>query len=193
MQSFQVHRQETAPAASRPLLAQVQEAFGFVPNLAGTLAEAPAALEAFLALDHAFSATSLTPTERQVVLLATSFANECDYCMAAHTVIAGMQKLSGEVVGALRYGRSIADAKLEALRSFTNSVVTARGRVSDAEVQRFLAAGYTRSHVLEVITGVTVKTLTNYVNYVAQTPLDAQFRSGGWTAAGSRDLAGSAR
>jgi uncharacterized peroxidase-related enzyme len=193
MQSFQVHRQETAPAASRALLAQVQEAFGFVPNLAGTLAEAPAALEAFLALDHAFSATSLTPTERQVVLLATSFANECDYCMAAHTVIAGMQKLSGEVVGALRYGRSIADAKLEALRSFTNSVVTARGRVSDAEVQRFLAAGYTRSHVLEVITGVTVKTLTNYVNYVAQTPLDAQFRSGAWTAAGSRDLAGSAR
>jgi uncharacterized peroxidase-related enzyme len=191
MQAFQIHRQDSAPAASRPLLAQVQKAFGFVPNLAGALAGAPAALEAFLALDKAFSATSLTPTERQVVLLATSFANECGYCMAAHTVIAGMQKLSGEVVGALREGRPIADAKLEALRSFTNSVVTSRGRVSDADLQRFLAAGYTRAHVLDVITGVTVKTLTNYVNNVAQTPLDSQFESGAWTPVGSRALASS--
>jgi len=193
MIAFQVHTQDTAPAASRPLLAQVQKAFGFVPNLAGTLAEAPAALEAFLALDKAFSATSLTPTERQVVLLATSFANQCEYCMAAHTVIAGMQKIPSDVVGALRDGEPVSDPKIEALRTFANAVVTARGRVSDDDVQRFLAAGYTRAHVLDVITGVTVKTLTNYANNIAQTPLDAQFQGRAWKAPAAKTLATAAR
>ena len=180
MTSFAIHTVSSAPPASRPLLERTQQAFGFVPNLAAVLAEAPAALEAFLALDAAFGRSSLSATERQVVLLTVSRVHECGYCMAAHTVIAGGQRVPADVVAALRGGAALADARLEALRTLTLAVVAKRGRLDEADLGAFFSAGYTRAQLLEVLTGVTVKTLTNYANHVAATPLDAAFRAQAW-------------
>jgi alkylhydroperoxidase family enzyme len=87
------------------------------------------------------------------------------------------------VVQAIRNGRPIADKKLEALRRFTAAVVTSRGWPSDADTGAFLNAGYGRQQVLEVVLGVGIKTLSNYTNHIADTPLDQAFATAAWSKA----------
>ncbi len=181
MSNFTVHSAATAPGKSAELLNNAQAAFGFVPNLLGTFAEAPATLEGYLNIGQLFDQTSFTPTERQVVLLAVSAYNECHYCVAAHSTIAGMQKVPREVVDAIRDGRPIADARLEALRRFATAVVEQRGWVGDEAIADFIEAGFGRQQVLEVVLGVAMKTISNYTNHIAETPLDAAFAGEAWT------------
>jgi uncharacterized peroxidase-related enzyme len=180
---FPVYSLDNAPTGARDTLAGAKRAFGFVPNLLGTMAGAPALLEAYLTLSRVFDESSFTPTERQVVLLAVSHENGCSYCVAAHTAIADMQKVAPEVVRAVREGRAIPDPRLEALRSFTQAVVSRRGHPSQAERDAFLAAGYAEQQVLEVVLGVGMKTLSNYTNHIAETALDDAFIEVAWAGA----------
>ncbi len=183
MSNFQVHTIESAPAAARPTLEGAKRTLGFVPNLYGVMAESPALLKAYKTVGAFFDTlTTFTPTERQIVLLTTSFDNQCHYCVAAHTTLAGMQKVPSDVVQSVRNGEPIAEARLEALRTFTLSVVAGRGWVSEDETQAFLDAGFTKAQLLEVILGVGMKTLSNYVNHVADIPVDDAFQPNAWAA-----------
>jgi len=181
--TYTVHDLDTAPEAAQETLAGAKRAFGFVPNLLAVMAEAPALVKAYVTLSRIFEETSFSPTERQIVLLTTSFENDCDYCIAAHSIAAGMQKVPGEVVQAIRDGQPIADPKLEALRRFTAAVVNSRGWPSQADTAAFASAGYGHQQVLEVVLGVGMKTLSNYTNHVAATPLDRAFASAAWSKA----------
>ncbi|MDP6390590.1 MAG: carboxymuconolactone decarboxylase family protein [Alphaproteobacteria bacterium] len=183
MSIFPIHTVESAPEAARPILEGVQQKFGFVPNLMGAFAEAPATLEAYLTLSEQFDKSSLTATERQAVILAASVENECHYCVAAHTVVASMQQVPNDVVAALREGHAIPDARLEALRQFTVTLVENRGWATEEKIQAFLAAGFNRSQVLEVVLGVTFKTLSNYTNHLVDTPVDTAFAPHAWQSA----------
>ena len=69
---------------------------------------------------------------------------------------------------------------MEALRTFTLSVVRNRGNVDDNAVQAFLDAGFTRRQILEVILGVSQKVMSNYTNRLANTPVDAPFVKFDW-------------
>ncbi len=181
--TYTVHTPETAPAAARETLAGAKKAFGFVPNLLGVMAEAPALVKAYTTLSRIFDETSFSPAERQVVLLTVSYENGCKYCIAAHSVIAGMQKVPSDVVGAIRAGKPIVDPRLEALRRFTAAVTKTRGGPSENDTKAFLNAGYTKAQVLEVVLGVGMKTLSNYTNHIAGTPLDDAFAKAAWSKA----------
>ncbi len=180
MAEYPIYKVETAPEGSKATLAQVEKAYGFIPNLTGVLAASPTALKAYISLSSLFEGSSFTPTERQIVLLTVSFTNQCTYCMAAHSVISGMQGVSEEVVRALREGTALADEKLEALRSFTLHLLEKKGLPEASALAAFLAAGYDEAQVLEVITGIAMKTISNYTNHVADTPLDQAFQSAQW-------------
>lgn len=180
---YAVHTVETAPDAARQMLAAAQNAYGFLPNLLAVMAESPALVKAYTTLSKIFEETSLSPAERQVVLLTTSFENECGYRVAAHSAIAGMQKVPQDAIEAIRRGAPIAHKKLEALHRFTGALVASRGWPSEQDVTAFLAAGYTKAQILEVVLGVGLKTLSNYTNHVAETPLDAAFQPLAWTKA----------
>lgn len=186
---FQVHDTQSAPAASRETLQKVEKKYGFLPQLMGVLSESPTALKAYATVSEIFEGSSLTPVEKQVVLLSVSFVNECDYCMSAHSTLAGMVNMPQDVLEALRTGEPISDSKLEALRRFTTRVVEGRGWLDDAEVKAFLNTGYSRENVLEVLVGVTQKTLSNYTNHIAETPLDDAFANQKWTRAEKRETA----
>ena len=175
MSIFNVHSKETAPAKSIELLANAEQAFGFIPNLLGVFAESLAALKGYLTAGQIFDESSFSPTERQVVILSASRFNNCHYCVAAHTTIANLQQVPADVVKAIRNDEPIAENRLEALRLFTTSVVEKRGWVSEVEIDNFLASGFTKAQLLEVIVGVSFKTLSNYVNHIADTPLDEAF------------------
>lgn len=181
--TYTVHTADTAPEAAKEILAGAQKSFGFLPNLLGVMAEAPALVNAYITLNRIFQETSFSPTERQIVMLTASYENGCDYCVAAHSVIAGTQKVPQNVVQAIRDGVPIADAKLEALRRFTAILVNTRGWPADADVDAFLKAGYGKQQVLEVILGIGAKTLSNYTNHITHTPLDRAFSAAAWSKA----------
>jgi uncharacterized peroxidase-related enzyme len=132
MTTFPVHSSETAPEGSKPTLAAAQKKFGFVPNLFRVMAEAPAAGEAYMAVMDIFERSSLSDAEKQTVLLSVSFVNECTYCVAAHTMIAGMKNVPAEIIEALRSGTTLPDPKLDALAVLTRSVVETRGWPTEA-------------------------------------------------------------
>ena len=171
------------------ILANAEKAYGFTPNLLGVMAESPSMLKAYLALGKIFDESSFSPTERQVVILSASRFNECRYCMAAHSVVAGMQNIPADVVEAIRDDLPIADERLEALRRTVTSAIEQRGWLSEDDKDAFFAAGYTPAQLFEVILGISYKTLSNYVNHIAETPLDSAFESGAWAPAETR-LAG---
>lgn len=181
MSEFEFHDLESAPSGSRPLLEAATRSLGFTPSLYAGLAESPTALKVYLDAAAAFGKSSLGAPEQQVVLLATSVENGCEFCVAAHSFIArNMVKLPSTLVDALRAGGALPDARLDALASFTRAVVRDRGWVSPDVLAATLAAGFSRAQILDVIVGVSVKTLSNYANHLLGTPLNAQFASEAW-------------
>ncbi|HEX9466413.1 MAG TPA: carboxymuconolactone decarboxylase family protein [Alphaproteobacteria bacterium] len=181
---FTLHDTSTAPAGSPEILNSVQQAWKFVPNLHRILAESPAALEAYTALWNIAEKTSFTPQERNVAYLAIIYENECTYCMAGHTNLSRMAKVEPAAITAVREGRPIPDAKLEALRQFAAKVTRQRGAVSEADVAAFKAAGYDNRAMLDVLVLAATKLISNYTNHLAQTPLDGFMKGAEWTPPG---------
>ena len=180
MKTFTIHNAETAQSPADNILAATEATLGFVPNLFGVIAESPTALRAFVQLDNLFAKTGFNATSREIIQIAVSVENECNYCVAGHSAFAEMQNVPNSIVEAVRNGQPIEDSKLEALNLFTRSVVRKKGFVSDEVVREFLNAGYTQAHVLEVILGVCVKTFSNLANNIIGIPLDEAFAKYEW-------------
>lgn len=181
MSHFTNHTVASAPNGARPVLEGAQKSLGFVPNLYARLAESPAALNAYIDLGKRFESSALSPTEQQVVSISASVLNGCEFCVAAHSVIAkNMVGVDAAIVDGLREGRPLADEKLEALATFTRAVVSERGWVAGPVTDAFIAAGFTPQQALDVVLGVTMKTLSNYANHLTETPVNEQFASEAW-------------
>ena len=174
---FPLHSRDSAPEDSRGVLAAMRNKFGFDLNLFAMLATSSKALKAYTGVNEIFARSSFSPLEQQVVLLSVSHYNGCDYCVAAHTTGSLRQGLPEEAVRAAAGGREISDPKLEALRQFTHKMVDQRGELKEGELEAFLAAGYTSENALEVITGIALKTISNYANHLMDTPLDEPFEA----------------
>lgn len=183
MTKFTTHDETTAPTEARPMLEGSRKAFGMIPNLHAVMAESPELLDAYKHLHEAFMSTSLTATEQNVVWLTINVENRCHYCVPAHTAIAHSMKVDADIIEALREERQLDDPKLEALRTFTLQVLRERGEVGQEAVDDFLGAGYTKRQVLEVLLGVAQKVMSNYLNHIAQTPVDAAFEKFAWNGA----------
>ncbi|MBM1687893.1 carboxymuconolactone decarboxylase family protein [Sulfitobacter geojensis] len=181
MTDFPSHDLDTAPEASKPLLEASQKAFGRLPGLHKVLAESPQAYEGYQVLHKLFTETDFDADELTVVWQAINVENECHYCVPAHTGIAKMMKVSDDLSDALRNEKPLGSDKLEALRSFTVQMVRQRGNVTDAQMKAFFDAGYGHRAVLDVILGMAQKTMSNYTNHVAQTPVDEVFQPLAWT------------
>lgn len=177
---FPLHDEESAPDAAREALAATRKNFGMIPNLERVMASAPALLGAYSAAWDLFDTASLTPVERQVVYQTANFENECDYCVPWHTLLSEQAKMSPEDVAALREGRALSDPKLEALHVFARQLVHTRGKVSEADLEAFLEAGYEPQQALEVILGLAIKTMSNFTNSIAGTPLDEAVGAKRW-------------
>jgi len=181
MTDFTFHTEESAPEKSAPLLTAAKEAYTFVPNLLAGMAESPVLLEGYMTLASILNKGHLSETERQIILLTNSRLNGCNYCMAAHTTISQGEKVPDDVTEALRNGTAIADTKLQALQIFTIKMNETRGWVEQTDLDAFFAAGYTNEAVLEVIVGTSLKTMSNYFNHIASTPVDDAFKGNTWS------------
>ncbi len=180
MKHLPLHTIDTAPESSRDMLLKTQEAFGFLPNLLAVMSTSPAMTKAYLSLSEIFSSSSLSVVEQQVVLLTVSRFHQCHYCVSAHTTISRMNSVPDNVLESIRQDQPISDDKLDTLRQFTHHLLTNRGWAADDILEKFLAAGYSQQSILDIIVGISLKTLSNYTNHLADTPLDAAFSDDLW-------------
>ena len=168
---------ESAPAEAKERLQTAQKNNGFLPNLIGVLANAPTALETYQVVGAINARTGLTAAEREVVQITAAARNGCGFCVAGHTALARKKlQMPEHIIAALRKIDAIDDPKLNALAVFTLAVMDKKGQVADSELQAFLAAGYTQANALEVVLGVSLATLCNYANNLAQTPINPELQ-----------------
>ena len=160
-----------ADADVQAKLSAVKAKIGVVPNLLSTFAQSPAVLNGYLALSEALGKGVLTAKQREIVSLAVAQANECHYCLSAHTLMGKGAGLSPEGIRKARAGKA-EGAFDDAVASFARRVVDTRGQVSDADLAAARSAGLGDAHIIEVIGYVAINVLTNYTNNVALTDLD---------------------
>lgn len=177
---IELHDQETAPESAKQTLAAVNRANGFTPNLFRALANSPSTLKGFAALLEANDGGTLSPMERQIVQLTASIENQGRYCVAGHSAFAARTGLPVEPIRAIRDGRPLADKRYQGLVDFTRAVVRNRGHVTNDDKAAFEASGFTAEQIFEVIAGIALKTITNYVSSVFDLPLDRQFQAQAW-------------
>lgn len=175
---------DNAPEAARAGVESAQRANGFLPNLIGLLANAPAALETYQTVSGINARSGLTLAEREAVQITAAATHGCGFCVAGHTAVAYKKAGLPEVaVNALRDGRHGSDARLNAVADFTRAVIRSRGAVADAEFTAFKAAGFSDANALEVVLGVSLATLCNFANNLGKPELNPQLQPYAWSGA----------
>jgi len=157
-------------AANQALFDNMQKNLGLVPNLYATMAHSEHALGNYLAFQNGKS--SITGKAREVVNLVVSQVNECEYCLAAHTMIGKMSGFSDEQIVEIRKGGAGFDAKLDALARLVRNIAVNRGHADQALVDAFLAAGWSKASLVDAIVVIGDKTVTNYLHATTRVPLD---------------------
>lgn len=160
--------------------AALRKRLGYLPGHAAALAGNPLAWQAYESLNRLIARSSLSVTEKQLIMLTASRVNNCEYCMAAHSASAARQRLDPTLLADLRAGRSLADAKLEALRTFACALLEGHGAVDDSTFSNFLAAGYTRQQALDIVVALASKLLSNYATVLMQVETDPQDADWAW-------------
>ncbi|QTY27236.1 carboxymuconolactone decarboxylase family protein [Flavobacterium sp. CS20] len=182
MSTFELKTIENADEKAKPILQSAKDNMGMVPNLFAVMANNPSLLKAYTSADETFRQDSgFYFVEQEVLLLSIALENGCTYCVAAHSFIADNQSnVPKEVTNAIRDGKEIPDAKLQALSQYAKSVVKHRGYPSEEVTKAIKNQGYTDKHIAGVVTAVGMKTFSNYINHIANTPLDQMFESRKW-------------
>jgi alkylhydroperoxidase family enzyme len=182
MTSFPIHTIETAPERSKPALRQLQSAFGIIPNIAGVMATSPVLINSLVGLFGNVHGGSFTEAQVQVVLLTDAVTNASTWAVAFHTALALKEGIDAADVQAIRDGRLPKDGKFAALSALAKTMIEKRGRLDHQDIERFLAAGFGKDHLLEVIAAVAASTITNYTGSITNPPLEAPFQAQAWAA-----------
>jgi alkylhydroperoxidase family enzyme len=182
MSSYPVHTIESAPAQSKPVLQQLQQAFGLIPNIAATMAASPVLINGFIGLFEHVHASSLTEPQIQTLLLTNAVTNASEWPVAFHTALALKQGVHPADVDAIRHGGLPGDARLAALSMLARTLIEKRGRLAESDQKCFLEAGFSAEQILEVIAVVAASTITNYTGSVTRPALEVPFEEFVWHA-----------
>ncbi|WP_437827242.1 carboxymuconolactone decarboxylase family protein [Sorangium sp. So ce1153] len=166
---FPAHTTGSAPAAVRPALERTARKFGFLPLPVARFATSPLLVRAFDDLLALFEEATLSPVEREVVVMVVATENGCDLCRTMHRGLLLRAGAPPAVAAALFERTPVPDARLQALAAFTEATLRERGQVSDADLDAFIGAGFTAEQALEVIVGVGTFTLSTFANRMTRT------------------------
>ncbi|MGN6233957.1 MAG: carboxymuconolactone decarboxylase family protein [Trinickia sp.] len=182
MSDYPVHTIESAPAQAKPVLEQLENLFGQIPNIAAKMATSPTLIAGFIGLFERVHASSLTEPQIQTLLLTNAVVNASEWPVAFHTALALKEGVAPADVDAIRRGALPDDAGLAALSALARTLIEKRGRLISSDQSRFLEAGFSIEQTLEVIAVVAASTITNYTSSVTRPRLEAQFEAFAWHA-----------
>lgn len=170
MTTFNVPTKNEVNTTNKAVFKKLEDALGFVPNLYATYAHSETALENYLTLSN--GKTSLNNKEKEVVKLAVSEVNRCNYCLSAHTAIAKMNGFKDDEILEFREGRSSFNSKFNALAAIAKNMTENRGNTDQIILNNFLNAGYTKANLVDTIVLVGDKTISNYLHSTTKVPVD---------------------
>ena len=170
MTPITVPTREEVSVSNQAIFDNLKKALGMVPNLYATFALSQTALATYLALQNAKS--SVSGKAREVVNLVVSQVNDCEYCLAAHTMLGKMNGFTDEQIIEIRHGHASFDAKFDALARLTKGIAQSRGHVDPALLEAFFAAGWTKENLVDAIVVIGDKTVSNYLHSTTQVPVD---------------------
>jgi AhpD family alkylhydroperoxidase len=169
MKTFNVPTRDEVSPVNQTAFDNLNKAIGMVPNLYATIAYSDNGLPRYLNFQG--GKTSLNNKEKEAVNLVVSEINGCRYCQSAHTAIGKMNGFSEQDTLDLRAGES-KSPKLNALVRLTREISEKKGRVSDATLEEFYAAGYNKGNLVDVILQISDKIAMNYLHNLTQIPID---------------------
>jgi len=170
----------SAPEGSKSALEKLQQSFGVLPNIAAAIANSPKLVNSLVGLFQQVHGSGLTEPENQIVLLTDAVTNSSAYAVAFHTALALKQGVSPEETDAIREGRTPKDKRFAALSTLARTLIEKRGHLSEKELDSFIATGFTKEQLLEVIAIVAASTITNYAGTITNPPLEDPFRQHAW-------------
>lgn len=170
MSTFNIPTREEVNTSNQAIFDNLKKKVGFVPNLFATYAYSENALKNYL--DFSAAPSSLKAKEKEVINLAVSQVNNCDYCLAAHTAIGKMSGFNDDQIVELRQGKASFDPKLDALAALSKNITENRGNTDPTILENYFNAGWTKENLIDTISLVGDKTISNYINNTVRTPID---------------------
>jgi len=170
MSTFNVPKREEVSEKNQGIFDNLKKQVGFVPNLYASYAYSENALKNYL--DFAGAPSSLKAKEKEAINLAVSQVNACEYCLAAHTAIGKMNGFDDDQIIELRQGKASFDKKLDALARLAKNITENRGTTDADVLENFFNAGWTKENLIDAISVVGDKTISNYINNTVKTPVD---------------------
>ena len=164
----------------------MQKAFGVLPNLPAVIANSPKLINSLVGLFGQVHSPGLSEAENQIVLLTDAVTNSSRYAVAFHTALALQNGITPEETTAIRERRLPTDKRFAALSALAKTLIEKRGHLTEQELDSFIAAGFTKEQVLEVIAIVAASTITNYTGTIANPPLEDPFRQYAWLGNGRK-------
>ncbi len=167
---FKVPTIEEVSPANQEIFTNLKSALGFVPNIYAAMANSKNALGNYLTFSN--GATSFSKKEKEVIDLAVSQVNGCNYCLSAHTVIGKMNGFSDEQILELRAGGASWDAKYNVLAKISKSIAETRGNVDNTLVADFYDAGYNDENLVDLVIAAGIINITNTFHNLTDVEID---------------------
>ncbi|MGE0284942.1 MAG: peroxidase-related enzyme [Bradyrhizobium sp.] len=163
------------PEDIRTRILTVQEKSGFVPNVFLTLAYRPDEFRAFFAYHDALMEkdSGLTKAEREMIVVATSAANQCQYCVIAHGAILRIRAKSPVIADqiAVNYRKADIAPRQRAMLDFAMKVSRSAEEVSEADFAALAAHGFSNDDVWDIAAVAAFFALSNRLaNVTAMRP-----------------------
>ena len=151
---FPVPRLEDMPEDIRSRILAVQEKSGFIPNVFLVLAHRPDEFRAFFAYHDALmdKDSGLTKAEREMIVVATSSANQCQYCVVAHGAILRIRAKNPLVADqiATNYRKADITPRQKAMLDFAMKVSTSAQTVGDADMAALAQHGFSEADIWDI-------------------------------------------
>ncbi len=171
MKTINVPTREEVNPQSQQIFDAITKKMGKVPNLYATIGYSDNALKAMLDFEGTFNNGIFSAKEREALYLVVSQVNNCDYCLAAHSMLAGMRGYNHDEILNFRRGHA-AEPKLYAALQLAKAIAETKGNVNHVVKEAFFEAGYNEAALVELTALVALRTFTNYIYALTQIPVD---------------------
>lgn len=180
---FPVPALEDMPEDIRARIVAVQEKAGFVPNVFLSLAHRPDEFRAFFAYHDALMEKpgNLSKAEREMIVVATSGANQCQYCVIAHGAILRVRAKNPLIADqiATNYRKADISERQKAMLDFGMKVSQTAHLVSDADFETLQAHGFTEDDIWDIAGIAAFFGMSNRIANVTSMRPNAEFYSMG--------------
>ncbi|RQU23916.1 alkylhydroperoxidase [Burkholderia cenocepacia] len=176
---FPVPALEDLPDDIRARIAAVQEKSGFIPNVFLTLAHRPDEFRAFMAYHDALmdKPGNLSKAEREMIVVATSAANQCQYCVIAHGAILRIRAKDPLIADqvATNYRKADITARQKAMLDFAMKVSQAAHQVGEPDFDTLKTHGFTEDDIWDIAAISAFFGMSNHIANVTNMRPNAAF------------------